>query len=142
MWRATGQSAQTDYDDEISIHTLRVEGDWSYDYIRSGTDANFNPHPPCGGRRKNTYYLYGANTISIHTLRVEGDDYIDETSSHIEISIHTLRVEGDCAFGSYRRIKGKFQSTPSVWRATTVLHFITALLLNFNPHPPCGGRQQ
>ena len=35
----------------ISIHSLRVEGDWADD-AGAGAVCNFNPLPPCGGRRK------------------------------------------------------------------------------------------
>ena len=57
---------------EISIHTLRVEGD---------SDG-------AGG--------IGRRDISIHTLRVEGDHCVPEGEEiMLNISIHTLRVEGD-----------------------------------------------
>ena len=73
MWRVTAP----DYFDyiiiDISIHTLRVEGD---------------------------RYFVGALLvlldISIHTLRVEGDPLsFRSRSTPLLISIHTLRVEGD-----------------------------------------------
>ena len=58
---------------QISIHTLRVEG-----------DIVLFPS------------LFDFVTISIHTLRVEGDRH--KPFCHVlskNISIHTLRVEGD-----------------------------------------------
>ena len=56
----------------ISIHTLRVEGDLLQVF----------------------YNLF--RTISIHTLRVEGDaSVIASVTLSAYISIHTLRVEGD-----------------------------------------------
>ena len=55
----------------ISIHTLRMEGDWDV----SST----------GGRAD----------ISIHTLRMEGDLPQHGLAGHPVISIHTLRMEGD-----------------------------------------------
>ena len=58
---------------QISIHTLRVEGDVS----SLGT-------PSC------------VPYISIHTLRVEGDWGVTcDGSQRCLISIHTLRMEGD-----------------------------------------------
>ena len=79
----------------ISIHALRVEGDY-----RSGTPI-------------------ACRTISIHALRVEGDSakaYSIVTAS--SISIHALRVEGDpSTIREYRR-SARFLSTPSGWRAT------------------------
>ena len=35
-----------------------------------------------------------------------------------------------------------FQSTPSVWRATEFKDSYQVSNLDFNPHPPCGGRQK
>ena len=57
---------------QISIHTLRVEG-----------DAQLLIH------------IGGFLEISIHTLRVEGDQGFNGVNNNIAISIHTLRVEGD-----------------------------------------------
>ena len=101
----------------ISIHALRVEGDFSemtkmyknYDFyprppgggrhrkfrlIRSEFD--FYPRPPGGGRRKVSTGRSSSISISIHALRVEGDGvslYLFHPTPLI--SIHALRVEGD-----------------------------------------------
>ena len=64
----------------ISIHALRVEGDYTG---RNGGDAYFS--------------------ISIHALRVEGDSLWTKCRTQQKISIHALRVEGDLDF-----IKGVF----------------------------------
>ena len=71
MWRETRNAKAEIARAEISIHSLRVEGD------RSAL------------HREDRYH------ISIHSLRVEGDvktvyDIMTDT-----ISIHSLRVEGD-----------------------------------------------
>ena len=58
--------------DPISIHALRVEGDFRCEAVRSRLQ-NFYPRPPGGGRRamfKKGFLDFG---ISIHALRVEGD---------------------------------------------------------------------
>ena len=34
---------------EISIHTLRMEGDWELVTDQSPPNRDFNPHPPHGG---------------------------------------------------------------------------------------------
>ena len=60
--------------------------------------AYFNPLPPCGGRQKSLCNVSAGDAISIHSLRVEGD------SSWYNI-IST---------------RHRFQSTPSVWRETTL----------------------
>ena len=71
-WRATWSLHPADYAALISIHALRVEGDYRAAIV-----------PPM--------FL-----ISIHALRVEGDnkDLIRAKLEQI-ISIHALRVEGD-----------------------------------------------
>ena len=56
----------------ISIHALRVEGDYSY----------LGPKGAGVG-------------ISIHALRVEGDLLSLQSRLNVLISIHALRVEGD-----------------------------------------------
>ena len=38
----------------ISIHSLRVEGDHYHTVIRQLVSLDFNPLPPCGGRRADT----------------------------------------------------------------------------------------
>ena len=60
--------------------------------------GHFNPLPPCGGRQKSLCNVSAGDAISIHSLRVEGD------SSWYNI-IST---------------RHRFQSTPSVWRETTL----------------------
>ena len=55
----------------ISIHSLRVEGDWKSAIMNLPI------------------------FISIHSLRVEGDHGTCERSHRHTISIHSLRVEGD-----------------------------------------------
>ena len=96
VWRVTNFFAKCDYCGKISIHTLRVEGDFL-----NATEMN------------------GALRISIHTLRVEGDDVkkLDNAEAQ-RISIHTLRVEGDLVKTALNVNAIIFQSTPSVWRVT------------------------
>ena len=104
------------YNNSISIHSLRVEGDIKRWALTEGED------------------------ISIHSLRVEGDQANLLPMLASMISIHSLRVEGDCdnIFFCRRRkdfnplppcggrllpqysalVVTRFQSTPSVWRET------------------------
>ena len=73
VWRVTGGQLVKLELWEISIHTLRVEGD---------------------NRRNRS--LRRLSEISIHTLRVEGDSAaVPAVELQKYISIHTLRVEGD-----------------------------------------------
>ena len=71
-WRATELSVVPDLPDFISIHALRVEGDF----------------------RDPREWLFQA-LISIHALRVEGDAIVRSPIPDFPISIHALRVEGD-----------------------------------------------
>ena len=131
-------------------------------WITKSTGSNFNPRPPCGGRRRllchlPTKYLFQSTSpvwrttdnsviaalidefqstspvwrttsfpgkskpklqISIHVPRVEDDSPVLVTSVVFEISIHVPRVEDDPA----QRLTDTRES-------------------NFNPRPPCGGRQ-
>ena len=56
----------------ISIHALRVEGDW---FRQAGRKAPwyFYPRPPGGGRPAAEEATAKKDKISIHALRVEGD---------------------------------------------------------------------
>ena len=105
-------------------------------------DENFNPRPPCGGRL---------------------DDWAESNGARI-ISIHVPRVEDDCRHGDLSSEDWQFQSTSPVWRTThgrrppTAVFYIsihvprveddratpanTVWSSNFNPRPPCGGRQE
>ena len=128
------------HDAHISIHALRVEGDFGLTSSRA-TRSDFNPRPPCGGRRHRTsnqpigkprfqstpsvWRATGmavgdraSQVISIHALRVEGDERRLHRVRDQRISIHALRVEGD----RERRFRMGAQG-------------------HFNPRPPCGGRQ-
>ena len=122
----------------ISIHVLRVEDDNrrpnGYYHF-----ADFNPRPPCGGRR---YAECSSHTSSL----------FQSTSSVWRTTI----------FGTAFILDFVFQSTSSVWRTTSwrlrsragsrisihVLRVEDDLTGNlscnvprdFNPRPPCGGR--
>ena len=51
VWRETGLTKSCGHRRNISIHSLRVEGD-RYDKILRSQAYHFNPLPPCGGRRR------------------------------------------------------------------------------------------
>ena len=59
--------------------------------------------------------------ISIHALRGEGDRIRSYIRCLYCISIHALRGEGDGENGEAEKDADKFQSTPSVGRATVNL---------------------
>ena len=102
----------------------------------------FNPRPPWGGRQKQRkligcYATFQSTpsvgratsipaktfvfcTISIHALRGEGDHVGAVQLRQTVISIHALRGEGDSKKSAQRRRRTRFQSTPSVGRATAI----------------------
>ena len=62
------------------------------------------------------------------------------TSPTVAISIHALRVESDLKVAHLSDLIRQFQSTPSVWRATTAVFYDRSGGMYFNPRPPCGER--
>ncbi len=79
---------------QISIHTLREEGDALYDEV-GRFQSDFYPRPPRGGRLYSADGGFGVGRISIHALREEGDDVVGQIAGVLPISIHALREEGD-----------------------------------------------
>ena len=79
---------------QISIHSLRMEGDQAYTSITL-FDFDFNPLPPHGGRPSPHKPITPFCNISIHSLRMEGDVAVVSFSEPSLISIHSLRMEGD-----------------------------------------------
>ena len=78
----------------ISIHSLRMEGDYTSTEVKARYN-DFNPLPPHGGRPKTDPKKHTYQQISIHSLRMEGDDLIRVIRHTGRISIHSLRMEGD-----------------------------------------------
>ena len=79
---------------QISIHTLREEGDALYDEV-GRFQSDFYPRPPRGGRLYSADGGFGVGRISIHALREEGDPVGVAAVRQQIISIHALREEGD-----------------------------------------------
>ena len=119
VWRETVTGKGQVYFVNISIHSLRMEGD-RFRQIQLPPQYHFNPLPPYGGRPHRFDRLREDNPISIHSLRMEGDDIPDAEDTrqnHFNplppyggrrldsithrpspvISIHSLRMEGDCS---------------------------------------------
>ena len=102
---------------DISIHSLRMEGDKDLE-VSELRPSYFNPLPPHGGR---PFFFY---------IPVYG---------HF-ISIHSLRMEGDYPVAFFVYVVILFQSTPSAWRETVIFHTFFHCFTYFNPLPPHGGR--
>ena len=105
---------------------------------------HFNPLPPHGGRRRSCESGHLPEIISIHSLRMEGDGFRNPVFHRHTISIHSLRMEGDfhrrrnhidqhdfnplpphggrLMENLHLRCTKVFQSTPSAWRETLLVH--------------------
>ena len=146
----------------ISIHALRVEGDYLF-YIQEDFTNEFLSTPSGWRATQLICAIARMPDISIHALRVEGDETNAATSASDAISIHALRVEGDLqcippflgATNFYPRPPGGgrpeifgpvlgnvlFLSTPSGWRATERGIIYAQHGRYFYPRPPGGGRR-
>ena len=103
----------------ISIHVLRVEDDFATLTISPDKWDNFNPRPPCGGRPPPPRWRRGPRIFQSTSSVWRTTQCIVHVVLPIKISIHVLRVEDDLMPRPAGR--GTF---------------------DFNPRPPCGGRQQ
>ncbi len=146
----------------ISIHVLRVEDDLHTSPRFTGL-FDFNPRPPCGGRRTAEQGGNCLELISIHVLRVEDDSSGPQMSRmgsnfnprppcggrpKVQIQqrkrLKNFNPRPPCGGRrEYRfcRIQiAEFQSTSSVWRTTFKYLYMRFDTSDFNPRPPCGGR--
>ncbi len=123
----------------ISIHSLRVEGDiWQRSCYHR--DKNFNPLPPCGGRREikkaRTSSFWFQSTPSVWretpTIRCLCKEAV--------ISIHSLRVEGDYCYTRNYPITVYFNPLPPCG-GRPCIRWDCRCYSHFNPLPPCGGRR-
>ena len=101
----------------ISIHVLRVEDDTGGTIRTTWPLQNFNPRPPCGGRRRPNCRPSRKKHFNPRPPCGGRLPYSELITGKEVISIHVLRVEDDkgCAEA---RVRGA----------------------HFNPRPPCGGR--
>ena len=80
---------------KISIHALRVEGD-TPSLVSIKIFKGFLSTPSGWRATKTCHICIRIDQISIHALRVEGDCKLAAfLNKLLEISIHALRVEGD-----------------------------------------------
>ena len=90
---------------------------------------HFNPRPPCGGRHIDVYKNVIKDTISIHVPRVEDDVRIKKFICINFISIHVPRVEDDKYMHSPHIKETTFQSTSPVWRTTIYSNILSRFYL-------------
>ena len=124
---------------DISIHSLRMEGD-----IKETPKTSMKSFQSTPSAWRETYVssdAFAASHISIHSLRMEGDrphprwtqfrSHFNPLPPHggrhwidgffdkfAKISIHSLRMEGDAYSTMLFSTIKSFQSTPSAWRET------------------------
>ena len=118
VWRETSRRRTfPDSQQRISIHSLRMEGDFVLFEVHHIT-CYFNPLPPYGGRRGRRGRGTGRggfqSTPSVWRETFSGT----KTGLERRISIHSLRMEGDSITPLLYLSALIFQSTPSVWRET------------------------
>ena len=103
--------------------------------------ADFNPHSPCGERRRPVIAVDEGNDISIHTPHAGSDRRTNSRPEPKAISIHTphagsdLRLPCPTPTSPYFNPHSPCGERPG-WMCAK------RLLFNFNPHSPCGERRQ
>ena len=105
------------YVGDISIHSLRMEGD-SRHCACGRSQLHFNPLPPHGGR------------LPFSNRRFTDSTFQSTPSAWRETHWH-----------NGQSITRQFQSTPSAWRETPFFRPTTIGTSHFNPLPPHGGRR-
>ena len=117
VWGPTSLVDMAVKDTVISIHGPRVGADRPGQH-HAHRRRHFNPRPPCGGRPAAPPGDQRIRVISIHGPRVGADIPLKHVSGRCLISIHGPRVGADQVFSR-----------------------LELNVDNFNPRPPCGGRQ-
>ena len=111
-------SAEIMAEHDISIHSLRMEGDWQMSTWKYSI-WHFNPLPPHGGRRETC-----------------------PTCRPLWCNFNPLPPHGGRRKRRWRELLVViFQSTPSAWRETATDGISSQNPQNFNPLPPHGGRR-
>ena len=124
---------------QISIHVLRVEDDGKADDEKVHT-KDFNPRPPCGGRRD-------SHMTNHEIILFQSTSSVWRTTEGVGFQTCTtedFNPRPPCG-GRHRRdytatVPTAFQSTSSVWRTTSRFFTAERCRAYFNPRPPCGGR--
>ena len=124
----------------ISIHSLRMEGDPQL-VLPCDPVGNFNPLPPHGGRQ------FAVHEGVFECLFQSTPSAWRETCGRLPIRevgafhFNPLPPHGGRPYAPRLRVcAGLFQSTPSAWRETTGVSEQFGILRHFNPLPPHGGR--
>ena len=105
------------WDEEISIHALREEGDCFWRH-RFASMTHFYPRPPRGGRPV-AKMSSALNSSFLSTPSARRATVVERVLyERVVISIHALREEGDLLALTLNDFDFEFLSTPSARRAT------------------------
>ena len=116
-WRETDYILKEPLSENISIHSLRMEGDDVETYFLRILER-FQSTPSAWRETGYQRSFPDQHQISIHSLRMEGDVRCFFHDGCHSISIHSLRMEGDYHADNPEKAQYSFQSTPSAWRET------------------------
>ena len=142
-WRATGDDRRRrNADVGISIHALRVEGDYR-DRCLLRRQRQFLSTPSGWRATYRRSSRIRRDAISIHALRVEGDGGIlSQGSAIVGISIHALRVEGDQDHVAELNSLDDFYPRPPGGGRQVTAEVDARKLADFYPRPPGGRRHR
>ena len=123
----------------ISIHSLRMEGDF-FTFWNQSSNTHFNPLPPHGGRPSLIRELSSRIDISIHSLHTEGDDkksiIQSECKNFNPLPPHGGRHLWNCLDDAHEH----FNPLPPHGGRPAILILVRKCQPYFNPLPPHGGR--
>ena len=125
----------------ISIHSLRMEGDF-LGFSVCFLFPNFNPLPPHGGRLAAEYHLNDAQR-DFNPLPPHGGRRMFPCSFSFRVYFNPLPPHGGRRLRqTVPQSRARFQSTPSAWRETSSTLHNCGSTGYFNPLPPHGGRRK
>ena len=123
----------------ISIHSLRMEGDWRN--IEGKPDlSNFNPLPPHGGRQRTCGVSWSPARFQSTPSAWRETWNAFCAACEADISIHSLRMEGDIVRKALSARKTNFNPLPPHGGRHIGHRQIDTHSRYFNPLPPHGGR--
>ena len=103
---------------DISIHSLRMEGDIKE--TPKTSMKSFQSTPSAWRETLGEEAYDKLHEISIHSLRMEGDQYNTRSSDHGRLFQSTPSAWRETASATAKNFDFIFQSTPSAWRETEV----------------------
>ena len=116
VWRTTRRAGPRTWSAGISIHVLRVEDDPPM-IVKPLAAGDFNPRPPCGGRRAGE--LCAGLWLDFNPRPPCGGRHVCQHAGVIPAVFQsTSSVWRTTALRHHQQMPAQFQSTSSVWRTT------------------------